>query len=113
MTVEMQAVAQSCSEQKACLALSLRRECGETTAELAHYRGPPLLLVAGEQGHGILRVRREPCSDLRWCGSEKEHGGGMKRYLRTSWPGSSQNRSTWAWVRHLGQNWTDGNCPRG
>ena len=40
------------SEDKACLAPSLRRTSGESTTQLIHDRGPRLVFVAGEQGHG-------------------------------------------------------------
>ena len=45
-------LAQSCNEEKACLAPSLRRASGESTTQLIHDRGPRLVFVAGEQGHG-------------------------------------------------------------
>ena len=47
-------MAQSCSEEKACFAPSLRRVCGETTTQLIHDRGRPLVSVAGKPtGHGV------------------------------------------------------------
>ena len=47
-------LAQSCNEEKACLAPSLRRISGDETTltQLIHDRGPPLVFVAGEQRHG-------------------------------------------------------------
>ena len=45
-------LAQSCNEEKACLAPSLRRIRGDETTQLIHDRGPPLVVVAGEQEHG-------------------------------------------------------------
>ena len=44
--------AQSCNEEKACLAPSLRRVSGESATQVIHDRGPPLVFLAGEQGHG-------------------------------------------------------------
>ena len=49
-------LAQNCNEEKAFLAPSLRRVSGESTTQLIHDRGPPLVFVAGEQGH------RDACS---------------------------------------------------
>ena len=43
---------QSCNEETACLAPSLRRISGDETTHLKHDRGPPLVFVATEQGHG-------------------------------------------------------------
>ena len=44
--------AQSCNEEKSCLAPSLRRISGKSTTQLIHDRGLPLMFVAGEEGHG-------------------------------------------------------------
>ena len=43
---------QSCDEEEACLAPSLRRKRGDATTQLMHDLGPPLVFVAGEQEHG-------------------------------------------------------------
>ena len=44
-------MAQSCKEENACLAPSLRRVRGDATTQV-HDCGPPLVFVASEQGHG-------------------------------------------------------------
>ena len=45
-------LAQNFNEEKVRLSPSLRRVSSDTNTQMMHDRGPPLVFVAGQQGHG-------------------------------------------------------------
>ena len=61
-------LARNCNEEKACFASSLRRTGSESTTHLIHDHGPPLVFLAGEQGHGgayvFVDTFRAVCDNL-------------------------------------------------
>ena len=71
-------LAHRCDEEKACFAPILRRAGGKSTTQLIHGRGPPLVFVAGEQGHGgayVFASRAGSPQDRRACGTERSPSG--------------------------------------
>ena len=67
---------------------------GKSTTQLIHDRGPPFVIVAGEQEHGGACVSVDNI--------ETKNAFKMERYLRASRAGSAERRPS-------GQKWTDTN----
>ena len=91
-------LAQSCNEEKALSRSSLRRMCGDETAQLIHDRSS--LVSRGMEVHMCSLTTLERSVTLAL---------GQKIVSKSSNPLVwlfTKRKSTWAWVRHSGQNWT-------
>ena len=92
--------------------LPVSAECVDTTAQLMHDRGPPLLFVDGKQEHGGVYVFVDNFGAIcdivavsqKWCQNGAISSSPMDCLF-------TKQTSIWAWVRHSGQKWTDANFP--
>ena len=96
-------LAQSCTEEKSCLAPNPRRIGGDETTPLIHDRGPPPVFVTGEQEHGGAYVFVHNLGAM--CVNVV-----LSQKMVLGWTEICELfglvRHTWARVRHSGQSWT-------
>ena len=104
-------LAQSCNEEKACLASSLRRKSGKSTTQLIHDRGPPLVFVAGEQERGGACVFVDNFGAI--CDNVALSPKTVSEWSDIFKPLSTRPTSMWAEGRPSGQNRTDTSCAHG
>ena len=106
-------LAQSCNK-KTCLAPSLRRSSGDETTQLVHHRGPPLVFVANEQGHGGAYVFVDNLGTI--CDNV-----GLSQKMVPEWTeifeplglALHKTEEHMGLGEHSGQNWTVASCPHG